>query len=66
VWVQQSGEYPRKVRILPVMPGLTPSSDTVISPSDQSAMDRVWDYLYEMLYDLDENVVPMESPGLGQ
>ncbi len=49
-----------KVRLLPVLPGLQPHTDTVISETTQARMDKAWNY-YKAMYDKPEdNIVPLD------
>ncbi len=59
VYVQKSGEEDITYRILPVLPGLTPQTDTAITPADQARMNQVWDDLKNLLYRPDEGTVPL-------
>jgi poly-gamma-glutamate capsule biosynthesis protein CapA/YwtB (metallophosphatase superfamily) len=65
VYVQKSSEEGVTYRILPVLPGLTPETDTVITPADATRMNQVWEELEKMLYRPDEGTVPLDPSGLG-
>ena len=62
VMMQQSGPYPRKLRVLPAMPGLEPDTDTPITDSDLERIERTWDYLYGHLCRPEDNIVPIDLP----
>ena len=62
VMMQQSGPYPRKLRVLPVMPGLEPETDTTVTESDQKHMDWTWEYLYGHLCRPEDNINPLDLP----
>jgi poly-gamma-glutamate capsule biosynthesis protein CapA/YwtB (metallophosphatase superfamily) len=56
----QRGGSPRTVRLLPVLPGVLPQTDTVIGAGTQARMDKVWNY-YEVMYDKpQDNIVPFD------
>ncbi len=61
VYVQKTSDEVATYRILPVLPGLTPQTDTAISPEDQTRMNQVWDELDDVLYRPDEGIVPVEA-----
>jgi poly-gamma-glutamate capsule biosynthesis protein CapA/YwtB (metallophosphatase superfamily) len=64
-FVQTFGPYPRKVRLLPVLPGADPGEGIVVTPADQKRMDLVWGDLTELFYNTDTNVVPLDPNELG-
>jgi poly-gamma-glutamate capsule biosynthesis protein CapA/YwtB (metallophosphatase superfamily) len=60
----QRGGSPRKVRLLPVLPGVVPQTDTVIGAGTQARMDKVWNY-YQAMYDKpQDNIVPFDPADL--
>ncbi len=64
VVVQKLGAHPQTVRLLPVLPGLTPQTDTKIGEITKARMDKVWNY-YQAMYDKPEdNIVPLSLDGL--
>jgi poly-gamma-glutamate capsule biosynthesis protein CapA/YwtB (metallophosphatase superfamily) len=65
VYVQKSGGEVTTYRILPVLTGLTPQTDTVITPEDAARMNQVWDDLENLLYRPDEGTVPLDPKDLG-
>jgi poly-gamma-glutamate capsule biosynthesis protein CapA/YwtB (metallophosphatase superfamily) len=65
VYVQKSGEEGTTYRILPVLPGLTPQTDTTITAADQARMNQVWDDLADLLYRPDEGTLPLDPKELG-
>ena len=64
VWVQESGSYPRKIRILPVLPGIEPQTDTGIGARSTGCMEEAWEYLHGMYYRPEENIRPLEAADL--
>jgi poly-gamma-glutamate capsule biosynthesis protein CapA/YwtB (metallophosphatase superfamily) len=65
VYVQKSGEEGVTYRILPVLPGLTPKTDTAITPADATRMNQVWEEIEKILYRPDEGTVPLDPSDLG-
>jgi poly-gamma-glutamate capsule biosynthesis protein CapA/YwtB (metallophosphatase superfamily) len=64
VLVQKVGPHPQTVRILPVLPGLTPQTDTTIATTTKARMDKVWNY-YKTMYDKpQDNIVPLDPGAL--
>jgi hypothetical protein len=62
--VQKVGPHPQTVRILPVLPGLTPQTDTTIAATTKARMDKVWNY-YKAMYDKpQDNIVPLDPAAL--
>lgn len=60
VYVQKSTDGSTSFRVLPVLPGVTPQTDTVITPADETRMNQVWDELENQLYRPDEGIVPLD------
>ena len=66
VYVQLStGQTPIRYRILPVLPGSQPSTDTVITPADEQRMSAVWEEQRLLLYNPDEDITPLNPSDLG-
>lgn len=65
VYVQKSVDEVTTYRILPVLPGLAPQTDTVLTLDDRVRMNQVWDELEDLLYRPDEGVVPLDPRDLG-
>lgn len=65
VYVQKSEAETTAYRILPVLPGLTPQTDTDLGSDDLMRMNQVWDELEKMLYRPDEGIVPLDQKDLG-
>jgi poly-gamma-glutamate capsule biosynthesis protein CapA/YwtB (metallophosphatase superfamily) len=65
VYVQKSSEEGATYRILPVLPGLTPQTDTAITPAEETRMNQVWSDLENLLYRPDEGTVPLDPADLG-
>jgi poly-gamma-glutamate capsule biosynthesis protein CapA/YwtB (metallophosphatase superfamily) len=64
VYVQKSSEEGPTYRILPVLTGLTPQTDTVITSEDAARMNQVWGDLENLLYRPDEGTVPLDPKDL--
>lgn len=65
VWVQQStASVPVRYRILPVLPGSVPGTDTPLTSADKDRMSAVWGEMREQLYHPDENVMPLNPNDL--
>lgn len=63
--MRQTTKSPLTVRLLPVLPGLTPQTDIAIDSRTKARMDKVWDY-YQGMYDKpEENIVPLDPEWLG-
>jgi len=54
-----------KYRVLPVLPGLEPETDVVLTEADRSRMAQVWEELRAVLYRPDEDIVPLDPAQLG-
>ncbi len=66
VYVQRSTEQlPVRYRILPVIPGSQPNTDTTITAADQERMNQVWDELRKALYRPDDGIEPLDPAELG-
>jgi poly-gamma-glutamate capsule biosynthesis protein CapA/YwtB (metallophosphatase superfamily) len=65
VYVQKTTEDRTEFRILPVLPGLDPETDTTISAREEARMDQVWEELNDMLYRPDEDILPLDPTDLG-
>jgi poly-gamma-glutamate capsule biosynthesis protein CapA/YwtB (metallophosphatase superfamily) len=65
VYMQKTTEDVVEYRILPVLPGLVPQTDTTISARDETRMAQVWEELNDMLYRPDEGIVPLDPTDLG-
>jgi poly-gamma-glutamate capsule biosynthesis protein CapA/YwtB (metallophosphatase superfamily) len=64
ILTQRTSTAPRKIRILPVLPGVVPQTDTEIGAGTQARMDKVWNY-YEAMYDKpQDNIVPFDPADL--
>jgi len=54
----------KKVRMLPVLPGLTPTTDYPIADVTRARMDKAWNY-YQAMYDKpQDNIVPFPAADL--
>lgn len=51
-------------RILPVLPGIERGGDLSLSAREQARMDQVWQELDELLYEPDDNIVPLDPSRL--
>ena len=65
VYVQNYGPYPRKMRILPLLPGLEPGAGVWVDARDKQRMDGVWQYLTEMYDRPEQNIAPLDPAELG-
>jgi poly-gamma-glutamate capsule biosynthesis protein CapA/YwtB (metallophosphatase superfamily) len=66
VYVQRSTEQsPVRYRVLPVIPGSQPNTDTTITAADQERMNQVWDELRKALYRPDDDIEPLDPADLG-
>ncbi len=65
VYVQKAGQEVATYRVLPVLPGVTPQTDTELTLEDKARMNQVWDELEKLLYRPDEEIVPLEPGELG-
>ncbi len=66
LYVQRSiEESPARYRILPVLPGLAPNTDTTLTEYEKERMSTVWDDLRGLLYRPDEGIVPLDPKDLG-
>lgn len=66
VYVQlASTESPVRYRVLPVVPGRDPSSDTPITALDEERMASVWDELRSILYQPDQNIRDLDPSEIG-
>jgi len=66
LYVQRSTEQsPARYRILPVLPGLEPNTDTALSNYDEERMSVVWEDLRGLLYKPDERITPLDPKDLG-
>jgi hypothetical protein len=52
-------------RILPVLPGLEPDTDVLLTAKDRTAMNAIWEYARNQLYRPDEDIVPLVPSQLG-
>jgi poly-gamma-glutamate capsule biosynthesis protein CapA/YwtB (metallophosphatase superfamily) len=52
-------------RILPVLPGLEPDTDVLLTAEDRTAMNAIWEYARNKLYRPDEDIVPLVPSQLG-
>jgi poly-gamma-glutamate synthesis protein (capsule biosynthesis protein) len=63
--MRQTADSSLTIRLLPVLPGLTPQSDIPIYSATKARMEKVWDY-YQGMYDKpEENIVPLDPESLG-
>ena len=66
VYVQRSTvSYPVRYRVLPVLPGWRPDTDTALTTADEQRMAQVWEELREVLYRPDESIAPINPRDLG-
>lgn len=65
VYVQNYGPYPRKMRILPVLPGVELEAGVWVDARDQQRMDWVWQDLSEMYDRPERNIAPLDPAELG-
>jgi poly-gamma-glutamate capsule biosynthesis protein CapA/YwtB (metallophosphatase superfamily) len=66
VYVQRFTERsPVRYRVLPVLPGSLPETDTPLTEADEERMAQVWEELRAMLYRPDENIEPLDPMHLG-
>jgi len=66
VYVQRSDESsPLRYRVLPVVPGSHPDTDTTITDADAQRMAQVWEEVRESLYRPDERISPLNPRDLG-
>ena len=66
VYVQlSSAQSPVRYRILPVVPGRDPDTDTPLTQLDQDRMAAVWEELRSVLYRPDENIRNLDPAELG-
>ncbi len=66
LYVQRSTEQsPARYRILPVLPGLEPDTDTTLTDYDEERMSAVWEDLRGLLYRPDEHITPLDPTDLG-
>jgi poly-gamma-glutamate capsule biosynthesis protein CapA/YwtB (metallophosphatase superfamily) len=61
VMVEKSGATTRELGIVPVLPGVEPAAGVAVSASQQKRLDASWEYLTEMLYKPDVNIVPLTA-----
>jgi hypothetical protein len=61
-WTEQS---PARYRVLPVLPGLSPNTDTTLTEYDEERMSAIWDDLRGLLYRPDERIRPLDLRDLG-
>ncbi|GEM_PF-838875 len=61
VYIQASTTEEKRLlfRVLPVTPGIEPSSDVPLTPDDRLRMTQLWEDLRQLLYRPDENIVPL-------
>jgi poly-gamma-glutamate capsule biosynthesis protein CapA/YwtB (metallophosphatase superfamily) len=52
-------------RILPVLPGLDPDTDVVLTAEDKARMATIWEYAWNRLYRPDERISPLSPSDLG-
>ena len=64
VYVQNYGPYPRKMRILPLLPGLDLGEGVWVDARDQQRIGWVWADLTEMYDHPEQNVVPVDPAEL--
>jgi poly-gamma-glutamate capsule biosynthesis protein CapA/YwtB (metallophosphatase superfamily) len=64
VYVQKTSEDSPRYRILPVLPGLKPKTDTALTAADETRMNQVWAELEDLLYRPDEGIVPLDPADL--
>ena len=66
VYVQLStAQSPVRYRVLPVVPGREPATDTVLTQLEQDRMAAVWEELRSVLYRPDENIRSLDPAELG-
>jgi poly-gamma-glutamate capsule biosynthesis protein CapA/YwtB (metallophosphatase superfamily) len=66
VYVQRGSAHGRTTyRVLPVLPGLEPSTDVPLSDADRQRMAAVWEELRPLLYSPNEGVSPLDPTKLG-
>ncbi len=65
VYVQKSSGETQTYRILPVLPGVTPATDTAMTLDEQTRLNQVWAELTDLLYRPDEGIVPVDPRSLG-
>jgi Bacterial capsule synthesis protein PGA_cap len=66
VYVQAAAEQsPVRYRVLPVVPGREPETDTALTAADEQRMAAVWEELREVLYRPDENIRDLYPAELG-
>jgi poly-gamma-glutamate capsule biosynthesis protein CapA/YwtB (metallophosphatase superfamily) len=66
VYVQLSTqETPVRYRVLPVLPGSQPDTDTIITAGDEERMAAVWEDVRDLLYRPDEDISPLVPADLG-
>jgi poly-gamma-glutamate synthesis protein (capsule biosynthesis protein) len=58
-------ETPAKYRILPVLPGLEPSTDVLLTADDKQRMATEWEQVRNQLYRPGENISPLVPADLG-
>jgi poly-gamma-glutamate capsule biosynthesis protein CapA/YwtB (metallophosphatase superfamily) len=66
VYVQRSTEQSTvRYRVLPVLPGSQPETDTALTTAEEERMAQVWEELRALLYRPDENIEPLDPADLG-
>lgn len=66
VYVQRAADGTAvSFRVLPVLPGSEPRTDTRITVADDQRMTQVWNELRDAVYRPDENIVPLDPADLG-
>ena len=66
VYVQASGGAPpARYRVLPVLPGSRPDTDTTLTREDEERMAAVWDEVRQLLYRPDESISPLAPADIG-
>ena len=66
VYVQRSTSESRvRYRVLPVLPGSAPESDTPLAKDEEERMAAVWDEVRDLLYRPSEDITPLAPSELG-
>jgi poly-gamma-glutamate synthesis protein (capsule biosynthesis protein) len=66
VYVQHSTRsYPETYRVMPVLPGLEPTTDIPLTRRDKSRMDQIWKELNPWLYLPEDNIGPVDLAAIG-
>ncbi len=66
VYVQRSvGADLVNYRVLPVLPGSSPDTDTALATADEERMAQVWNEVRDALYRPDEGIAPLDPQELG-